>query len=129
MSDTPYQEAYRWAESQPGTMLDFVTVPIESIAALLETNRVLEQLARQSQWQPIETAPKDGTEILLFDRGQICHGYWGGDFHNTFLMVRGVGFADGATHWMPLPSAPNESDSSGQCQWCHSVFNPCQCDQ
>lgn len=28
-------------------------------------------------WQPIETAPKDGASILLYD-GQTRVGYWGG---------------------------------------------------
>ena len=55
------------------------------------------------QWQPIETAPKDGTVILLWnDRCELA--FWNGrswddgDFHDDL----GHGF----THWQPLPTPP-----------------------
>lgn len=55
-------------------------------------------------WQPIETAPKDGTPFLTFD----------GDFHGIDIWDRGnrIFICDASrkftypTHWMPLPSAP-----------------------
>lgn len=59
-------------------------------------------------WQPIKTAPKDGTEILLFEKGEIVQAFWGGAFHNAFLTVRGIGFVDKATHWAELPPSPKK---------------------
>lgn len=62
-------------------------------------------------WKPIETAPKDGTEILLAcaigalsDIG-LC--YWRSD--NVMVgWTWGLGKAFGhPTHWMPLPVVPN----------------------
>ena len=46
-------------------------------------------------WQPIETAPKDGTEVLMWHRdlGAAVH-----------PCVRKW---DGVTHWMPLPLPPD----------------------
>lgn len=60
-------------------------------------------------WQPIETAPKDGTEILTCDKGLgFSVRYWGEneDGDNVWLpRIRGVF----PTHWMPLPSPPEET--------------------
>ena len=62
------------------------------------------------QWQPIETAPKDGTDILCYERGHpkipedngfmaVAHwsnGTWSEDVS---------GWVE-PTHWMPLPEPP-----------------------
>lgn len=58
------------------------------------------------EWQPIETAPKDGTEILTCDNGcGYSVRYWGeGEDEGMAWLprIRGVF----PTHWMPLPEAP-----------------------
>jgi hypothetical protein len=77
-------------------------------------------------WQPIETAPKDGTEVLLFYpemQTAVRVGYW---YHSVTTMNGKVtsdsahwsadptlGFWLGEkrkpilpSHWMPLPAAP-----------------------
>lgn len=57
-------------------------------------------------WQPIETAPKDGTEVLLFagfDMG-IC--FWREDETMTgWTWGLGKRFLN-PSHWMPLPPPP-----------------------
>jgi len=69
-----------------------------------------------SEWQPIATAPKDGTPILLLEPpeltgrttyGHIVVGMW----RQSRLIVAGGYWFDGeysiaASHWMPLPEAP-----------------------
>ncbi|WP_409021373.1 DUF551 domain-containing protein [Dyadobacter sp. CY261] len=61
-------------------------------------------------WQPIETAPKDGTEVLGWDgvnRFTCRYKKWG----NWDLLVCGSYAGDGdcfPTHWMPLPSPPKD---------------------
>jgi hypothetical protein len=63
-----------------------------------------------NDWQPIETAPKDGTRVLLCEADQpsevalgwYLEGAWR-DFGDTGCN----GFEDYApTHWMPVPMKP-----------------------
>ena len=68
------------------------------------------------EWQPIETAPKDGTTILLYV-GKFCDDYavafWYGDYWHVGLKEYArytdrYDFEFGnPTHWMPLPEPPN----------------------
>lgn len=63
--------------------------------------------SRHNAWQPIETAPEDGTEILVYagSWNEICIAHFG-----TRSMTWSSRNADGGTcfptHWMPLPAAP-----------------------
>ena len=61
------------------------------------------------EWQPIETAPKDGTEILTIrSNGHIAKGVF---YDNPFgrkdtVIDNSSGKWWSVTHWMPLPSPP-----------------------
>ncbi len=73
-------------------------------------------------WQPIETAPKDGSEIILgcagkngwsgagfYHDGSQCKrsdgGWFGEDDRNNLLIAKDID----VTHWMPLPPPPKEA--------------------
>jgi len=64
-------------------------------------------------WKPIETAPQDGTFVLLYDDGykhssnsyliaQFDGGVWWGKKTNSGRAI----IWQEATHWMPLPEPP-----------------------
>ena len=60
-------------------------------------------------WQPIETAPKDGTEVLLKTSrtGRIANGLWNAVNSEHGFWVWAYIQAEPA-HWMPLPKSPTE---------------------
>jgi hypothetical protein len=72
---------------------------------------MLARIAQQPEWQAIETAPKDGTFILLLDENQPSAVYliarWRLDCWRGQRTLSGKSIIWGeATHWMPLPPPP-----------------------
>jgi len=77
-------------------------------------NELVKVLERQA-WQPIETAPKDGTRCLFYipeddETGYLesmCVTYFNGDELERYNIMQ---LEDGLepTHWMPLAEPPKE---------------------
>lgn len=85
------------------------------------------------KWQPIDTAPKDGSRVLIgwFDalrKWKVRAAYWDTHFNTVWdyeenMPIEMPAWTDGAiesfaseritsyepTHWMPLPQPPNQS--------------------
>lgn len=77
---------------------------------------------RGDGWRPIESAPKDGTRVMLLDGGAYIARWSDECQHGQFDTRPGWqifecedGFysvaADGPTHWQPLPMAPQEKNN------------------
>lgn len=73
----------------------------------------------EMKWQPIETAPKDGREILLFDRDDlptVFAGKWapvagdGGWWIYADELLQDACAEAFPTHWMPLPPPPEREE-------------------
>ena len=65
-----------------------------------------------TEWQPIESAPKEGY-VLLSDGNTVCSGFWSHEDEvwtdgRTHGGGHGCDFYDDleSTHWMPLPQPP-----------------------
>jgi len=66
-------------------------------------------------WQPIKTAPKDGTRIIIFSerRGAREARFYreneeGAEWFDVIVGGGPVTHFYDATHWMPLPQEPNK---------------------
>lgn len=79
--------------------------------------RALEAKVAEREWQPIETAPKDGTQILVTgfycqsknrfyeaaEWNEVTNGWW-----NLSVEFAEANCLIGPTHWMPLPTPPTQ---------------------
>ncbi len=67
------------------------------------------------EWQPIETAPKDGSEVLLFVPSasfgrNVMSAVWDNDNGGcdaSWVVLEGYIGEYNPTHWMPLPPPPS----------------------
>lgn len=68
-----------------------------------------------TDWQPIDTAPKDGTDVLLFipdfanypDSPRVVSALWGDCGWWQDNAAAGCQTWGNPTHWQPLPAAPD----------------------
>ena len=59
-------------------------------------------------WQPIETAPRDGAAVLVYDENltyEIAYRY------RAEWRYGPKGYSCKPTHWMPLPAPPKDRPS------------------
>jgi hypothetical protein len=85
------------------TAEEFIALSMRTLATMQEAAQT-----REAQWQPIETAPKNRVEVLLY--WPYWHllpmiGYWKLGLWRAEHAISGDG--PGPTHWMPLPAPPS----------------------
>lgn len=60
-------------------------------------------------WKPIETAPMDGTVVLLHRWSTSFAGYYGGADSGWRINAPGLpAIGPLPTHWMPIPASPKK---------------------
>lgn len=94
---------YNWNDATRVDLIKALTQTIEAHEAFAQ--RVSEAVVK---WQPIETAPKDGTKILGFCDGDVLEIIsYGNDWIWDNFMSSQTNWAPIPTHWMPLPTPPS----------------------
>ena len=107
---------------------------LKSGCLLLEDNEVkdsriaeleaeIARLREQTQWRPIETAPKDGSLILGWDnkvmrgKGAACVMLWARNEHtqkHEWMNFSNAYRVDNPRYWMPLPQPPQTQESESE---------------
>ena len=64
---------------------------------------------RTAGWLPIETAPKDGTDVLVYSLGRVVSAYFSKSQDEWLEVIHNYSFY-APTHWMPLPEPPKEGE-------------------
>ena len=84
-------------------------------AELEAENAALKAQVAEWEWRPIESAPRNGTPVLMYfpkryqGKGGIS---WAVFAHDEWVDSRAFRDPDG-THWMPLPAHPNTTLTKG----------------
>jgi hypothetical protein len=86
-------------------------VPCDEYSKSMDRIAQLEAELWQREWQPIETAPKDGSGFIATDGKWCGQGYFCSE--SGVFVLANCHVTDpfsvelhGLTHWMPLPAAP-----------------------
>jgi hypothetical protein len=101
------------------------TAPI--INAILSHLRA--SAAKGDEWQPIETAPKDGTRVILgWPGGGVRYGFYLDNSHTSgpWAGWRGPSMelpfpSPPPTHWQPLPAPPSAAPGEAKCGTCGGI--------
>lgn len=106
---------FEWKSANGGDDASFADIPEEVFARAA--------IAAMPGWQPIASAPKDGTEIILGDHGGSYAGYWstaecrripssseGNWFDECDRGNEVCARPSRPIHWMPMPDPPALSD-------------------
>jgi len=87
---------------------------LDYIDALIDNEKKPAPASVVPQWQPIATAPKDGTNRLLYlSTGIVFQAYWEPQESAWVGAICGLRYFEDQwpfTHWMPLPAAPKQGE-------------------
>lgn len=91
-----------YSKSEIAMELGFRDMRIEELLSAVK------QLREDRQWQPIETAPRDGRPILLMKNGELFTArYIDGEYGHGWCTPDGNEIFH-PTYWMPSPDVPQD---------------------
>jgi hypothetical protein len=101
--------------TQPAQAVDVGDAYVQAMVQVHEQKNRAIAGEKAEGWRPIATAPKDGTEVLIFvpGSGEQFVAYWNKRFEAWLYAATSSGvrvFTKEATHWMPLPTPPTDGE-------------------
>lgn len=116
VDDADNCEVTGWIE--PEVALHIIASDPSTVLALLDA---LDKAEKDSEWQPIETAPRNATRILINSerRGVREAKFLGGNaevglcFYDTMVGGGPMTIFYDTTHWKPLPAPPAIEQAKG----------------
>jgi len=94
-------------EARGGMRAGYSTIEVRDVDVIEVLNRLHKERSYTSkyQWQPFETAPKDGNNFMLLIGGivELCR--WDEEM-GQWLHGGSVGLDGDGCYWMPLPQPP-----------------------
>ena len=111
MTYTPETEAFYALPAEIRERAEELAGPIREMTRMELLLAIGRALQESQGWQPIETAQKDGTEIL-------CYGEYYGKpvlfvaIWNSVEWYAGWGGSIQPTHWQPLPAPPADREAA-----------------
>ena len=86
--------------------LEAITQAHNSMTYLWQENLYKYGVEMYGKWQPMELAPKDGTEILAVVKGEAVIVWWREEGQEWCWQNNTLSVLQEPTHWMPLPKPP-----------------------
>ena len=104
-----FQQSITDPENQPS---QYGTVTLEMYEALEDQLAAAqEEIPNETAWQPIETAPKDGSWIVVTSTHnqyyRACVQFYDCNWCDTREVTHDDLMENAATHWIPMPKSPN----------------------
>lgn len=84
--------------------LDAITEAHNSMTYLWQENLSKYGVEMYGEWQPMELAPQDGTEILAAVNDGVAIIWWRADGQEWCWQNNDLSLFKNPTHWMPLPA-------------------------
>jgi hypothetical protein len=74
----------------------------------IEESRYICASCKRPLWQSIETAPRDGTTILVYEPGFFQTVAWEANEFKAGWTNASGGWLGDVTYWMPIPEGPGK---------------------
>ena len=81
---------------------------------LWETWQAARASSAAAQWLPIESAPRDGTPVLVYHNRMVIEAWYSAKWGKFVQSETGGTNGINPAHWMPLPAPPAKPDDTAQ---------------